>query len=37
MYKVAVMSKIKPHSDAVDYCKELPFIINLPKNQKLNI
>ena len=25
MYKMAVLSKIKPHSDAVDYFKELPF------------
>ena len=25
MYKMAVLSKIKPHFDAVDYFKELPF------------
>ena len=25
MYKVAVLSKVKPHSDVVDYFKELPF------------
>ena len=25
MYKMVVLSKIKPHSDAVDYFKELPF------------
>ena len=25
MYKMAVLSKIKPHSDAVDYFKECPF------------
>ena len=25
MYKMAVLSKIKPYSDAVDYFKELPF------------
>ena len=25
MYKMAVLSKIKSHSDAVDYFKELPF------------
>ena len=25
MYKMAVLSKIKPHSDAIDYFKELPF------------
>ena len=25
MYKVAVLSKINPHSDAANYFKELPF------------
>ena len=25
MYKMAVLSKIKPHSDAADYFKELLF------------
>ena len=25
MYKMAVLSKIKPHSEAVDFLKELPF------------
>ena len=25
MCKMAVLSKIKPHSDAADYFKELPF------------
>ena len=25
MYKMAVLSKLKPHSDTVDYFKELPF------------
>ena len=25
MYKMAVLSKIKPHSDAVSYFKEVPF------------
>ena len=25
MYKMAVLSKIKPYSDAVDYFKELPL------------
>ena len=25
MYKMVILSKIKPHSDAVDYFKELPF------------
>ena len=33
---MAVLSKIKPHSDAVDYFKEL-FFYNKPiKKQKLN-
>ena len=36
-YKMTVLSKIKPHSDAVDYCKELPFYNKPTKNQKLNI
>ena len=38
MYKMAVLSKIKPHSDAVDYFKELPFYnkpIEKPKVQRL--
>ena len=25
MYKMPILPKIKPHSDAVDYFKELPF------------
>ena len=25
MYKMTVLSKIKPYSDAIDYFKELPF------------
>ena len=25
MYKMTILSKIKSHSDAVDYFKELPF------------
>ena len=25
MYKMAILSKIKSHSDAADYFKELPF------------
>ena len=25
MYKMAILSKIKPHFDTVDYFKELPF------------
>ena len=38
MYKMAILSKIKPHSDAVDYFKELPFYnksIKKPKIQRL--
>ena len=31
MCKMAVMSKIKPYSDAVDYFKELPFYNKLIK------
>ena len=37
MYKIATLSKIKPHFDAVDYLKKFPFIINPLKNQNLNI
>ena len=38
MYKMAVLSKIKPHSDAVGYFKELPFYnkpIKKPKVKRL--
>ena len=38
MYKVAVLSKIKPHSDAANYFKELPFYnkpIQKPKVKRL--
>ena len=38
MYKMAILSKIKPHSDAVDYFKELPFYnkpIEKPKVKRL--
>ena len=38
MYKMAVLSKIKPHSDAVGYFKELPFYkkpIKKPKAKRL--
>ena len=38
MYKMAVLSKIKPHSDAADYFKELPFCnkpIKKPKVKRL--
>ena len=38
MYKMAVLPKIKCHSDAVDYFKELPFYnkpIKQPKAKRL--
>ena len=38
MYKMAILSNIKPHSDAVDYFKELPFYnksIKKPKVKRL--
>ena len=38
MYKMAVLSKIKPYSDAINYFKELPFAgkpINKPKGKRL--
>ena len=38
MYKMAILSKIKPHSDAVDYFKELSFYnqpIEKPKVKRL--
>ena len=35
MYKKAVLSKIKPHSDAVGYFKELPFYNKPIKNAKV--
>ena len=38
MHKMAVLPKIKPHSDAVDYFKELPFYnkpIKKPKVKRL--
>ena len=38
MYKMAILSKIKPHSDTVDYFKELPFynkLIQKPKVKRL--
>ena len=38
MYKRSVLSKIKPHSDAVYYFKELPFYnkpIEKPKVKRL--
>ena len=38
MYKMAILSKVKPHSDAIDYFKELPFYnkpIKKPKVKRL--
>ena len=35
MYKMAVLSKIKSHADAVDYFKELPFYNKLIKKPKV--
>ena len=36
MHKMVILSKIKPHFDAVNYFKELPFIKNSSKNETLN-
>ena len=38
MYKMAILSKIKPYSDAIDYFKKLPFYnkpIKKPKVKRL--
>ena len=38
MYKMAILSKIKSHSDAINYFKELPFYnkpIKKPKVKRL--
>ena len=38
MYKITILSKIKSHSDAVNYFKELPFYdkpIQKPKVKRL--
>ena len=35
MYKMVVLSKIKSHSDAIDYFKELPFYNKPIKKPKL--
>ena len=35
MYKMAVLSKIKPHSDAVDYFKEFPYYNKSIKKPKV--
>ena len=37
MYKMAVLSKIKPHSDAVNYFKELPFYNKSIKKPKIKL
>ena len=36
MYKMTVLSKIKPHSGAVDYFKELPFYNKPIEKPKVN-
>ena len=35
MYKMAVLPKIKSHSDVVDYFKELPFYNKLIEKSKV--
>ena len=35
MYKMAILSKIKSHSDVIDYFKELPFYNKLIKKRKV--
>ena len=35
MYKMAILSKIKPHSDAVDFFKELRFYNKPIKTPKI--
>ena len=35
MHKMAVLPKIKPHSDAIDYFKELPFYNKPIKKSKV--
>ena len=37
MYKMKVLSKIKPYSDAIDYFKELSFYNKAIKKPKLNV
>ena len=40
IHKMAILSKIKSHSDAVDYFKELPFYnkpIEKPKVKRLSV
>ena len=40
MYKMTILSKVKPNSGAVDYFKELPFYnkpIKKPKVKRLKI
>ena len=35
MYKMTILSKIKSHSDAIDYFKELPFYNKPIKKSKV--
>ena len=37
MYKMTILSKIKPHSDAVNYFKELPFYNKSIKKPKIKL
>ena len=37
MYKMAVLSKVKPYSDAVEYLNELPFYNKPNLDQTKNI
>ena len=37
MYKMAILSKIEPHYDAVDYFKELPFYNKPIKKPKVKL
>ena len=36
MYKMAILSRIKFHSDIIDYFKELPFY-NKPTERPINV
>ena len=36
MYKMAILSKIKSHSDTVDYFKKLPFYNKPSEKPKVN-
>ena len=37
MYKTTIFSKVKPHSDAVNYFKELPFYNKSIKKPKIKL